>query len=150
MVTIVKVIFSFLVIGIALNPIRVGAFPSSGGPYSWGENLSLTPEQTQTLKDLQRQFRQELAQFRNKIMLKRMELRTMTSEEFKGEKGEESRRLMQSLMMQARERSLVYQKEALAVLTPEQKKKLPAETDLGFQCRGWLRRGGGMGRGSGQ
>jgi hypothetical protein len=150
MVTIVKIIFSFLVIGIALNPIRVGAFPSSGGPDHWAENLSLTSEQTQTLKDLQRQFRQELAQFRKKIMLKRMELRTMTSGEFKGEKGEEFRRLIQTLMIQARERSLVYQKEALTVLTPEQQKKLPTETDLGFHCRGWFRWGGGLGRGPGQ
>jgi hypothetical protein len=102
------------------------------------------------LNDLQRQFRQELAQFRKKIMLKRMEFRTMTSEEFKGEKGEESRRLILSLMILARERSLVYQKEALAVLTPDQQKKLPAETDLGFHCQGLFRWGGGLGRGAGQ
>jgi Spy/CpxP family protein refolding chaperone len=150
MVTIVKVIFSFLVIAIALSPIRVGAFPSSGRTDNWAENLNLTSEQAQALKDLQGQFRRELIQIRGKIMLNRMETRTLTAEEFKGEKGDEFRRQIQFLMLQARERALVYQKEALAILTPEQQKKLPAETDLGFHCRGWFPRGGGLGMGTGK
>ncbi|MFH0786146.1 MAG: periplasmic heavy metal sensor [Pseudomonadota bacterium] len=147
---IIKIFFSFLIIGIALSPIRVGAFPPSRGPDRWADNLNLTSEQAQTLENLHRQFRQELIQLRKKIMLKRMELRTLTSEELRGDKGDEARRQIQSQMLQARERALVYQKEALAVLTPEQQKKMPAETDLGFHCGGWFRRGGGLGMGMGR
>lgn len=136
-------------IGTSLCPREVGAFPPSGGPDRWAENLNLTSEQAQTLKDLHRQFRQELIQIRKNIMLLRMELRTLTSEELRRDKGDEARRQIQSQMLQARERALVYQKEALEVLTPEQQKKLPAETDLGFHCGGWFRRGGGLGMGRG-
>lgn len=137
-------------IGASLCPRGVGAFPPSRGPDRWAENLNLTSEQAQTLKDLQRQFRREQAQIRKKIMLKRLELRTLTPEELREDKGDEARRQIQSQMLQARERALVYQKEALAVLTPEQQKNLPAETDLGFHCGGWFSRGGGLGMGRGR
>jgi hypothetical protein len=111
--------------------------------------LDLNPEQGRLLKDLKTQFRQEENEIRKKVMLKRMEFRTLSPEEFKGEKGEDLRRQMQALMLQARERALFYQQEALSILTPEQKKKLPPDCDLGFHCRGWFRRGGGPGMGMG-
>ncbi len=53
-------------IGVSLYPRGVGAFPLSGGPDRWAENLNLTSEQVQTLKNLQRQFRQELIQIQKK------------------------------------------------------------------------------------
>ena len=84
-------------------------------------------------------------------MIKRMELRTLNAEEIRAEKGEEIRREIQTLLIQVRERSLYYQQEATLVLTPGQRKKISVETDLGFHCGGWFRRGGrwGMGSGSG-
>ncbi len=83
-------------------------------------------------------------------MMKRMELRTLTPEENKGERGEELRRQIQTLLIQVRERSLFYHQEALKVLTPEQRKQIPPETDLGFQCdMGFRGRGMGMGMGRG-
>ncbi|MBA4394867.1 MAG: hypothetical protein C0407_15050 [Desulfobacca sp.] len=150
MLIINKIFFPLWIFGMTLCPIGAEAFSSPGGLDSWAEKLNLTSEQAQTLSDLQGQFRQELTQIRKKIMPKLMEFRTLSSEEVKGEKGNEFRRQIQSLMLQARERSLVYQKEALAVLTPEQRKKFPAESDLGFHCRGWFRRGGGPGMGTGK
>jgi hypothetical protein len=115
----------------------------------WAENLNLTSDQAQALKTLQGQFRQELIQIQKKIMLKWMEFKTLSVDDFKGEKGNEFRRQIQDLMLQARERSLVYRQEAHSLLTLEQQKKLPAESELGFHCRGWFLRGG-MRRGPGK
>jgi len=106
------------------------------------DDLELTSGQIQTLKELKTQFRRELAQIRKKIRIKRIELKTLTHEEYRAEKWEELKREIQSLMLQARERALFYQKEALMVFTPEQQKKIPAEFNLGFHCGGWFRRGG--------
>ncbi len=82
-------------------------------------------------------------------MIRRMELRTMNAEEIRAEKGEEIRREIQSLLFQARERSLHYRQEAILVLTPEQQKRISVDTDLGFHCGGWHRRGGRWGMGAG-
>ena len=114
----------------------------SAGPEDRDMNLDLTPGQSQTLKNLKIQFYREQDQIRRKIMIKRMELRTLNPEEIRTDKGEEIRRQIQSLLIQARERSLFYRQEAFLVYTPEQRKKISAETDLGFHCRGWFRRGG--------
>lgn len=147
-----KKIISFLfVMGLALGLSGVEvdcAFPDMG---PWSENLNLTPEQVQSLKEIKNRFRLEEVQIRKKIMMKRMELRTLTPEESRGEPGEELRRKIQALLFQGRERSLYYHQEALKVLTPEQQKKLPSDADLGFQCRMGFGRGGmGMGRGMGR
>jgi len=121
----------------------------SAGPEDRDMNLDLTPGQSQTLKNLKIQFYREQDQIRRKIMIKRMELRTLNPEEIRTDKGEEIRRQIQSLLIQARERSLFYQQEAFMVYTPEQRKKISAETNLGFHCRGWFRRGGRWGAGIG-
>jgi Spy/CpxP family protein refolding chaperone len=121
--------------------------PSEEGP-GWS-GLDLTPEQGRLLKDLRRQFALEEKGIHKTMMHKRMELMTLPSEDFKGEKGEDLRHQIQALMLQARERALFYQQEALTLLTPEQKKKLPPDFDLGFRCRGWFRQGGGSGMGMG-
>jgi len=125
-----------------LIPSGMDARPLRGGPDSWTEQLNLSPEQAQTLKTSQSRFQQELIQFQKKIIFKRMELKTLSPEEARGEKGEDLRRQIQTLMQQARERSLVYQNEVMAVLTPEQQKQLPPDCDLGFHCGGWFYRGG--------
>ena len=145
-----KTIICLWIIGISLNTTAIGAYHLSRGQERWTEDLNLTSEQIQNLKDLQIRFRQELAQIRKKIIITRMELRTLTPEEFKGDKGEEFRLQIQSLLLQARERSLVYQKEALTVLTPEQRGKLSSGSHLGFHCGRWFRGGGGPGMGSGK
>jgi hypothetical protein len=119
----------------------------SAGPEDREVNLDLTPGQIQELNDLKAQFRREEEQIRKKIMIKRMEFRTLNPEELKSDKGEEIRRQIQSLLFQARERSLFYRQEALMVYTPEQRKKISAEADLGFHCRGWFHRGGRWGGG---
>ena len=138
------------VIGILLWTTGGWALPPDMGSESWSANLNLTAEQNRILKDLKSQFRQEESQIQKKMMIRRMELRTLLSEELNGEKGEELRRQIQSLLLQARERALFFQQEALTVLTPEQKKKLPLESDLGFHCRGMFHRGGGPGMGRGR
>ncbi len=145
-----KIVCLFWIIGLGLSLSGIEVF--SAPPYTepWDEIPKLSPEQAQTLKELKSRFRQEFFQIRKKIMMKRMELRTLTPEENKGERGEELRRQIQTLLIQARERSLFYHQEALKVLTPEQRKQIPPETDLGFQCdMGFRGRGMGMGMGRG-
>jgi Spy/CpxP family protein refolding chaperone len=145
-----KIICFLWIIGLGFCLAGVEAF--SAPPYAEPreELLNLSPEQAQNLKDLKSRFSQEFIQIRKKIMMKRMELRTLTPEENKGERGGELRRQIQSLLIQARERSLFYHQEALKVLTPEQRKQIPPDTDLGFQCNMGLRgRGPGMGHGMG-
>ena len=138
-----------LILAISLGPMGFETFSFSAGPENREVNLDLTSEQIQTIKDLKIQFRREEAQIQKKIMIKRMEFRTLNPEEISGEKGEEIRRQMKALMLQARGRSLFYQQEAFLVLTPEQRKKISFETDLGFHCRGWFHRGGRWGLGPG-
>lgn len=141
----------FFIIGLVSLSSPIVAFPTLPNPDAWSENLNLTPEQVQSLKEIKNRFRLEEVQIRKKIMMKRMELRTLTPEESRGEPGEELRRKIQALLFQGRERSLFYHQEALKVLTPEQQKKLPSDADLGFQCRMGFGRGGmGMGRGMGR
>jgi len=145
-----KLILSrLLVLAVMLVPLWARAMPRGGGPEPWAEEVQLTAEQVQILKTLQGQFRQELVQIHHKVMVKRMELRTLASETFKEEKGEELRRQIQALRIQARERTLAYQKEALAVLTPEQQKKISPECELGFRCWVWPSQKG-KGRGLGR
>ena len=138
-----------LTIMISLGPMGFETSSFSAGPEELDVNLDLTPGQIQELNDLKVQFRREEEQIRKKIMIKRMEFRTLNPEELKSDKGEEIRRQIQSLMFQARERSLFYRQEAFMVYTPEQRKKISAETDLGFHCRGWFHQGGRWGGGTG-
>jgi hypothetical protein len=138
-----------LIIGISLGPMGFETSSFSAGPEDRDVNLDLTPGQIQELNDLKAQFRREEEQIRKKIMMKRMEFRTLNPEELKSDQGEEIRRQIQSLLLQARERSLFYRQEAFMVFTPEQRKKISAETDLGFHCRGWFHRGGRWGTGTG-
>ena len=147
-----KIIYFLWIIGLGLHLVGSEALSAPPDPEIWAEKLNLLPEQVQTLKDLRGRFRQELIQNRKKIMIKRLELRTLTPEEYKGEKGEELRREIQSLYLQARERSLFYQQEALRIFTPEQREKLFSEMDLGFHCGRGLPwgKGPGMGRGMGR
>ncbi|MBI5602749.1 MAG: Spy/CpxP family protein refolding chaperone [Deltaproteobacteria bacterium] len=146
-----KIIYFLWIIGLGLHLVGSEAFSAPPDPEPWAGKLNLLPEQVQALKDLRGRFRQELIQNRKKIMLKRLELRTLASEEYKGEKGEELRREIQSLYQQARERSLFFQQEALRILTPEQREKLFPEMDWGFHCGRGLPwgKGPGMGRGMG-
>ena len=139
---------SFLIIGMTLSLVGVSTF--SLGQEIRADDLRLTPGQIQTLSELRIQFHQETIQIRKKVMLKRMELRTLTHEESRTEKGEEIRREIQSLMVQARERSLFYRQEAFGVFTPDQQKKIAAESDLGFHCGRWFHRGGRWGTGTGK
>ena len=145
-----KIICFFWIMGLGLHLAGIEAFSAFPNPEPWAENLNLTAEQTQSLKELKSRFRQESAQVGKKIMMKRMELRTLTPEENKGETGEELRRQIQSLLFQAHERSLFYYQEALKVFTPEQLKKLPSDTDLGFRPGMGFRRGMGHGMGPGR
>jgi Spy/CpxP family protein refolding chaperone len=149
--------FSFFLFLVLLSLMMIlpvslpGASPPPEDEPAWTA-LDLAPEQVRLLKDLRVQFTTEERGIRKKMMHRRMELMTLSPEDFKGEKGEDLRRQIQSLMLQARDRALFYQQEALNVLTPEQKKKLPPDFDLGFRCRGWFRQGGhsGMGMGMGK
>ena len=146
----VKKIICFLwIMGLVLHLAGVEAFSASPNPEAWAENLNLTPEQVQSLKELKSRFHQELTPVRKGIMMKRMELRTLTPEENKGERGEELRRQIQSLLLQAQERSLYYHQEALKIFTPEQLKNLPLDADLGFRPGMGFRRGMGPGMGHG-
>ena len=56
-------------IGPALAGIE--AFSASPNPEPWAENLNLTPEQAQSIKELKSRFHQELTQVRKGIMMKR-------------------------------------------------------------------------------
>ena len=109
-------------------------------------NLNLTDDQTQAFQELRNRFRQELIQVRKKMAGKRLELRTLSEEEFQGLRGEEIRRDLQALFLNGRERALVYQSEALKILRADQKEKLPAGSDLGFRCHWGSLMGGGPGR----
>ena len=129
-------------IGIILSPIGGEVFPFPPDREIGTDDLELTSEQSQTLQDLKVQFHREQAKIRRKIMIKRMELRTLNSEDLRAYKGEEIRRQIQSLLFQVRERSLFYRQEAYMIFTPEQRKKISSESDLGFHCGGWFRRGG--------
>ena len=144
----------FFLLGILLTFWGIGITPiCSAAPWEdqtvWS-GLNLTPEQGRFLQNLMIQFNQEEKEIRRNMMGKRMELKTLSPEEFRGEKGEELRRQLQALMFRARERALYYQQEALSILTPEQRKKLPPDCQLGFHCPNWFRRGGGPGMGMGR
>ena len=147
-----KIICFLLVIGMGLSLAGIEAFSAPPNREPWTEKLNLTSEQVQAFKDLRGRFRQELIQIQKKIMLLRLELRTLTAEEIRGEREDENRRQIQALLLQTRERSLFYQQEALRILTPDQREKLPPETDMGFQCGRWFPwgKGPGMGRGMGR
>jgi hypothetical protein len=134
-------------IGIIFNPMGGKVFSFPQDLDLGADDLELSLEQIQTLKDLKIQFQREQAQLRRKILIKRMELRTLNPEDLRADKGEEIRRQIQSLLIQARERSLFYRQEAFMVFTLEQRKKISAEADLGFHCRGFFRRGGRWGAG---
>ena len=146
----IKSILYLFMIGVFLGSMGFETYSFSAGLENRDQDLELTSGQIQTLKELKSQFRRELAQIRKKIMIKGIELKTLTHEEYQAEKGEELKREIQSLMLQARERSLFYQKGAFMVFTTEQQKKIPAESNLGFHCGGWFRRGGRWGAGTGR
>jgi len=109
-------------------------------------SLNLTDEQAQAFQELRHRFRQELIQIRKKMADKRLELRTLSEEEFQGWRGEEIRKDLQALFLHGREKALVYQSEALKILRADQKEKLPAGSDMGFRCHWGSLRGGGPGR----
>ena len=111
------------------------------------ETLELSPAQIKIFQELQIKFQKEMDQIANKMTIKRMEMRTLSRDELKGEKGDELRDQIRSLMLQAREKSLFYQQEIFDRLTPEQKEKVSSERELGFQCGPWLRGEKGFGMG---
>ncbi len=129
----------------------LGAGLSPAGPpdrewKSGSDKLNLTDDQAQTLLELRNRFRQEMIQVRKKMASKRLELRTLSEEEFQGPRGEEIRKELQALFLNGRERALVYQAEALKILRADQKEKLPPGSDLGFRCHWGFFMGGGFGR----
>ena len=97
-------------------------------------------DQTQAFQELRDRFRQELIQIRKKMAGKRLELRTLSEEEFQGlRRGRNSKTTLQALFLNGRERALGYQSEALKILRADQKEKLRwTGSDLGFR---WLRWG---------
>jgi len=109
-------------------------------------NLNLTDDQAQAFQELRNRFSQEMIQVRKKMASKRLELRTLSEEEFQGVRGEEIRKDLQALFLNGRERALVVQSEALKILRSDQKEKLPAGSDLGFRCPWGSFMGGGPGR----
>ncbi len=128
-----------------------GAGISSAGPSDPDSeigslNLNLTDDQAQTIQELRNRFRQEMIQIRKRMASKRLELRTLSEEEFQGVRGEEIRKDLQALFLNGRERALVYQSEALKILREDQKEKLPAGSDMGFRCHWGPFMGGGPGR----
>jgi len=151
----VKVFFRFrLRIGalILILVYGLGAGLSLAGRPDWemengSVNLNLTNEQAQAFQELRNRFSQEMIQFRKKMASKRLELRTLSEEEFQGVRGEEIRKDLQALFLNGRERALVVQSEALKILRADQKEKLPAGSDLGFRCPWGSFMGGGPGRG---
>jgi hypothetical protein len=116
---------------------------------SWADKLNLLPEQAGTIQELRTRFLLEMGLLRKQMSIKRLELRILSPEEFKGQQGDPLRREMQTLMLQIRERSLFYQQEALKVLSPEQQENLPPGTDLGFHGRFGMGPGPGMRKGMG-
>ena len=133
-----------LVYGLGVGLSRAG--PPDREWESGSVNLNLTDDQAQAFQELRHRFRQELIQVRKKMAGKRLELRTLSEEEFQGLRGEEIRRDLQALFLNGRERALVYQSEALKILRADQKEKLPAGSDLGFRCHWGSLMGGGPGR----
>jgi hypothetical protein len=130
----------------------LGAGLSPAGPVdreleSGSVMLNLTDDQAQAFQDLRNRFRQEMIQVRKKMASKRLELRTLSEEESQGVRGEEIRRDLQALLLNGRERALVYQSEALKILRSDQKERLPAGSDMGFRCHWGFFMGGGPGRG---
>ena len=109
-------------------------------------NLNLTDDQAQAFQELRNRFSQEMIQVRKKMASKRLELRTLSEEEFQGVRGEEIRKDLQALFLNGRERALVVQSQALKILRSDQKEKLPAGSDLGFRCPWGSFMGGGPGR----
>jgi hypothetical protein len=129
----------------------LGAGISSADPLdrdmeSGSVNLNLTDDQAQAFQELRNRFRQEMIQIRKKMASKRLELRTLSEEEFQGVRGEEIRKDLQALFLNGRERALVYQSEALKILRADQKEKLPSGSDMGFRCHWGSMMGGGPGR----
>jgi Spy/CpxP family protein refolding chaperone len=134
-------------VGILLGWLGLGI--SQGGEVREGE-LDLSPQQTQALRELRQEFQREQQQIRQKILEARLQLRTLSREEYAGEKGEALRREIRTLMLQARERALFYRRQALQLLTPEQLEKIGPESSMGFHCGGLYFRGGWDRSGSGK
>lgn len=111
------------------------------------DSLNLTGEQQQALQDLQTRFRQEIDQIRKKIMPLRLNLRTLSTEEYQGPKGQEIRKAIRDLVVAGRERALFYQQEGWQLLREDQRDKLPPGSNLGFRCHFGGLRGRGMGPG---
>jgi Spy/CpxP family protein refolding chaperone len=139
-------VFCFFLLLLFLYPVPglLIAESQQGVIESWEEKITLTSEQARAIQDLRSQFLQELISFRKQITDKRIELKTLTPEEFRGERGNQLRREMQTLLHQGRERSLFYQQQALSILTPAQQAKLPPGTDLDFRCSWGMGHRGGL------
>jgi hypothetical protein len=150
LLTVKRSILYLIILGINLALLGFNPLAVSAGSEIQADELELTPDQVLTLKSLNQQFHRDQAQIRRKIMIKRLELKTLNTEEIKAEQVEELRREIQSLLIQAREKALFFRQEAIQVFTPRQREKISAENDLGFHCRGWLRRGGRWGMGAGR
>lgn len=132
--------------GILWGASAAEAWPPRADPSLGIENLNLTGEQQLAFQELQGRFRQEIDQLRKKIGTLRLELRTLSPEEFQGSKGEGIRAEIRTQVIAGRERALFFQNEAWKLLTPDQREKLSAGDDLGFRCH-W---GGLTGRGPGR
>jgi hypothetical protein len=137
-------LFLLLVFGLGEGLLLAG--PPSRDWENGTVSLNLTDEQAQAFQELRHRFRQELIQIRKKMADKRLELRTLSEEESQGVRGEEIRKDLQALLLNGREKALVYQSEALKILRADQKEKLPAGSDLGFRCHWGSLLGGGAGR----
>jgi hypothetical protein len=129
-------------LGVGLSP----AGPPDRDSEKESLNLNLTDDQAQAFQELRNRFRQEMDQVRKKMASMRLELRTLSEEEFQGVRGEEIRKNFQTFFLNGRGRALVYQSEALKILRADQKEKLPAGSDLGFRCPWGSFMGGGPGR----
>lgn len=114
-----------------------------GGPGT--EGIALTEDQMRALADLQQRFRRELRESNTRLMAKRLELRTLSREEFTGPRGSELQAEIKALFLARRQRTLYYQEEALKILREDQRLRLPAGSDLGFRCSPGFG-GGGPGR----
>ncbi len=108
---------------------------------AWCQAPALTEVQWQSLNALRAEFQKEMIELRKKIMVRRMELHTLSPEERRGEKGEALRGELRQLMTQTRERALFYEQEAMKLMTPEQWERFQAQPPPGFPCRGRVRYG---------
>jgi len=123
-----------------------GIAPATG-LNTYSDYLRITPEQNETIQNIQDKFLKETASTQNELNSQYLALQTMLSQPTADDAGIIAKQNeIVAMQQKLQEKELKYGLEAKAVLTPEQISFLPPGCTMGFI----LGRGYGMGRGFGR